>query len=309
MKAMVVADPGGPDALHLVETDDPPAAPGSVVVDVVAAGINPVDAGNRGDPSWAGIAAPFIVGYEFSGVVAEAAEGFEAGEAVWGALPVRGTRRGAYAEKVAVPAGLLARRPPAIDELSAACIPLAGLTAKQILDRLALPAGSWLLVHGVAGGVGQFLAQLARGRGLSVAATGRPSQRALVEELGVSLWANRDDANPIEALRDSLGHPFDGVVDLVGGRIEPSLPHVAEGGAAASIVDLSGDFELAIDSNITVHGILVRPGADALDALARELGDSIRPRIRRVYPLEAAADAHRELEGGGVDGKLVLRVR
>jgi NADPH:quinone reductase-like Zn-dependent oxidoreductase len=305
---MVVAVPGGPDALALVDLAEPPVATGSVLVDVVAAGINPVDAGNRSDPSWAGITAPFVVGYEFSGIVLEDANGFNAGDPVWGALPVRGTRWGAYAERVAVPANLLARRPSSLDEISAACLPIAGLTAMQILDRLSLPTGSWLLVHGATGGVGQLLTQLAVGRGLNVAAASRRDQRALVEQLGVTQWVHRDHPDAAAALRESLGHPFDGVVDLVGSLLKGSLPHVAEGGSAATIVDLAGDFDEAIDHNISIHGVLVRPGTAELDRLALELGNDIRPKIRHVYPLAEAADAHLALEAGGINGKLVLRV-
>ena len=305
---MIVTEPGGPDALNLVEADEPSFSPGSVLVGVTAAGVNPVDASNRADPTWAAIAPPFVVGYEFSGVVLEDASGFRAGEAVWGCLPVRGTRWGTYAERVAVPLSLLARRPANIDDLAASCMPLAGLTAMQVLDRLALPSGGCLLVHGAAGAVGQVLTQLAVGRGLKVAATSRPDQRALLEQLGLSLWLDRANEDAAAALSDSLGRPFDGVVDLVGGHLERALPHVAEGGAAASIVDLEGDLELAIDRNIDIHGVLVRPSAAALDSLAVELGAHIRPLIRRVYSLESAADAHRELEAGGVNGKLVLQV-
>jgi NADPH:quinone reductase-like Zn-dependent oxidoreductase len=124
----------------------------------------------------------------------------------------------------------------------------------------------------------------------------------------VSLWVDREDADAAGSLRGSLGRHFDGLVDLVGGHMGRSLQHVVQGGVAASIVDLEGNFETAIDRNITIHGVLVRPDADALDKLSRELGDHLRPHIRRVYPLDAAADAHRSLAAGQVNGKLVLSI-
>ncbi len=103
-----------------------------------------------------------------------------------------------------------------------------------------------------------------------------------------------------------MGHELDAVVDLVGGLLEPSLPHVRIGGRAATIVDLAGDLDLAIDRNLDLHGVLMRAGADRLAALAREVAGGVRPTVVATYPLERTADAHRRLEAGGVGGKLVI---
>jgi NADPH:quinone reductase len=270
------------------------------VVAIEAAGVNPVDAGNREDPSWAGVEAPYVVGYEFAGRVVGS------DEEVWGLLPVRDTRYGAMAERVAVAAELVAPRPAGLDAVSAAALPLAGCTALQVLERMRLPAGAWLLVHGATGGVGHVLVQLARRRGLRVAAAARPADRARMEGLGVDLWLDRADHDPAAAATRALGHRLDGVVDLVGGLLESSLPHVAVGGRAATVVDLAGDLDEAIDRNIDLHGVLVRPGRDRLDALAVEVAAGLRPTVVATYPLERVADAHRRLAAGGVGGKLVI---
>jgi NADPH2:quinone reductase len=298
MRAVVVERPGGPEALTLVERPVPEAGPGEVLVRVEASGVNPVDGGNRADPSWAGVDAPYVVGYEFAGRLATT------GEEVWGLLPVQGTRWGALAEYVAVPAGLVAPRPSALDAVTAAALPLAGCTALQVLDRLRLPQGAWVLVHGAAGGVGHLLVQLASRRGLRVAAASRAEERGRLESLGVERWLDRADVDPAAG----LGHEVDAVVDLVGGLLEPSLPHVRVGGDAATIVDLSGDLDLAIDRNVDVHGVLLRTGRDRLDALAAEVAAGLRPTVVATYPLERVADAHRRLEAGGVGGKLVITV-
>ena len=124
---------------------------------VGAAGVNPVDASNRSDPSWAGIEAPYVVGYEFAGWIDEVGLGVEQfvrGDAVWGVCPVRGTRWGAYADYVEVDAGWVGPRPAELDVVEAAAIPLAGSTALQLLDRLALRAGEAVLVHGASGACG-----------------------------------------------------------------------------------------------------------------------------------------------------------
>jgi NADPH:quinone reductase len=258
MRAVVVRDPGGPEALTLVDVPPPRPEPGEVLIEVEAVGVNPVDLGTRADPSWAGVSPPYVVGYELAGRVVGT------GEPVWALLPVQGTRQGALAERVVVAREYVAPRPPELDPIVAAALPMAGSTALQVLQRMPLAAGSWVLVHGAAGGVGHLLVQMARGLGLRVAAASRPHDRRRLEELGVDLWLDRAEPAPAEAAVAGLGHELDAVVDLVGGQLEPSLPFVRVGGHAATIVDLSGDLDLAIDRNIDLHGVLMRAGRDRL---------------------------------------------
>ena len=300
MRAVVVEHPGGPEALTLADVPCPQAGPGEVLIEVEAVGVNPVDLGNRADPSWAGISTPYVVGYELAGRVVDT------GEPVWALLPVQGTTNGALAERVAVPREYVAPRPPELDPIVAAALPMAGCTALQVLQRMPLAAGSWVLIHGAAGGVGHLLVQMARRRGLHVAAVARHDDRRRLEELGVDLWLDRSDPSPAAAAAEKLGRELDAVVDLVGGRLEPSLPHVRVGGHAATIVDLSGDLELAIDRNIDLHGVLMRPGRDRLYELAAAVAAGVRPTVTQTYPLERTADAHRRLEAGRVGGKLVI---
>jgi NADPH2:quinone reductase len=300
VRAVVVERPGGPEQLRLVEVPSPVPGPDEVVVEVEAVGVNPVDLGNRTDPSWAGVHPPYVVGYELAGHVVET------GEPVWVLLPVRGTRHGALAEQVAVPRAYVAPRPPELDPIVAAALPLAGCTALQVLQRMGLDAGSWVLVHGATGGVGHLLVQMARGEGLHVAAASRPGDRGRLEELGVDLWVERAERSPAAAAAAELGRDLDAVVDLVGGLLEPSLPHVRVGGHAATIVDLAGDLDLAIDRNIDLHGVLMRPGRDRLYALSAEVAAGVRPTVTETYPLERVAEAHRRLAAGGVGGKLVI---
>ncbi len=300
MRAVVVQQPGGPEALQLMDVPEPVAGPEEVLVEVEAVGVNPVDIGNRTDPSWAGISPPYVVGYDVAGLVVET------GEPVWAVLPVQGTTHGALAERVALPRNLVAPRPPELDAIVAAALPMAGCTALQVLQRMPLEAGSWVLVHGAAGGVGHLVVQMARGLGLHVAAACRFEERARLEDLGVDVWLDRSTPDPARAAVEALGHELDAVVDLVGGQLEPSLPHVRIGGHAATIVDLGGDLELAIDRNIDLHGVLMRAGRDRLYELAAEVAAGVRPHVTDTYPLERVADAHRRLEAGRVGGKLVI---
>ena len=300
MRAVVVESPGGPDSLTLVDLPHPTPGPDDVVVEVEAVGVNPVDLGIRTDPSWAGITAPYVVGYELAGRVVDT------GEPVWALLPVQGTTDGALAERVAVPREYVAPRPPELDPIVAAALPLAGCTALQVLQRMQLAAGSWVLVHGATGGVGHLLVQMARGLGLRVAAASRVDDRRRLEELGVDLWLDRSDPDPAASATAALGHELDAVADLVGGLLERSLPYVRVGGHASTIVDLTGDLDLAIDRNIDLHGVLVRAGRDRLYELAAEVAAGVRPHVTDTYPLERTADAHRRLAAGRVGGKLVI---
>jgi NADPH2:quinone reductase len=313
VRALVIRRPGGADVMQLEVLADPGPGPGEVLVAVEAVGVNPVDASNRADPRWAGIRPPYVVGYEFAGSVVAIGEGAGAhavGQAVWGLLPVRGTRWGAYAQLVCAAAESIAPRPSELAAEEAAALPLVGSTGLQLLERLGLAAGDWVLVHGAAGGVGSVLVQLARAQGLRVAVVARKQRHALLRELGVEVIVDLDaDDAPRRAVA-AIGSAPQGVIDLVGGGLlNRSLELVAEGGSAASIVELAGDLEQAIDRNISLHGVLVRPSRDDLERLSAEVhAHRLRPVLDRVLPLEQAPDAHRRIETGHGQGKLVLRV-
>jgi NADPH:quinone reductase-like Zn-dependent oxidoreductase len=312
MRALVVHRPGGPEVMRLQQLQAPRAGPGQVVVAVEAAGVNPVDAGNRADPGWAGLRPPYVVGYELAGRIRAVGDGagWEPGEPVWALLPVRGTRWGTYAELVAVDAALVGRRPTGLGAVEAASLPLAGATAVQLLDRLDPRPGEWVLVHGAAGGVGSLLVQLARARGARVVASASAPREPLLRELGAEVFLDRHAGDVAERARRAVGRELDMVADLVGqGTLAASLPVVREGGRAGSIVELAGDLEPALDRNLTLHGLLVRPSRQVLDVLAAAVADgSLQPVIDQVLDLADAAEAHRRVESRRGQGKVVLRV-
>jgi NADPH2:quinone reductase len=299
--------------MRLRELPAPKPGPGQVVVAVEAVGVNPVDAANRADPGWAGVHPPYVVGYEVAGriqAVGDGAAGWTRGDPVWGLLPVRGTRWGTYAELVAVDAALVGPRPPGLSAVEAASLPLAGATAVQLLDRLDPKPGEWVLVHGAAGGVGSLFVQLARARGARVVAAASAPREPLLRGLGVEVFLDRHAGQVAERACRAIGQELDMVADLVGyGTLAASLPVVREGGRAGSIVELAGNLEPAVDCNITLHGVLVRPSRAVLGVLAAAVaGGSLRPVVDQVLDLADAAAAHRRVESRHGQGKVVLRV-
>jgi NADPH2:quinone reductase len=312
MNAIVVREPGPAENLQRAELPKPQARPGHVVARVAAAGVNPVDAGNRADPSWAGIAPPYVVGYEFAGSIDHLGDGvadLTAGQAVWGLLPVRGTRFGTYAEYVEVEAACVGSLPPGLSPTEAAALPLAGSTALQLLDRLALGSGDSLLIHGAAGGVGSLLVQLARMNGIRIAGSSSAARHPLLHDLGVEIVLDREQEDIFTQATRRLGGSFDAVADLVGGDlIARSLSVLREGGSVGAIVGLRGDFEDAIDRNLRLHGVLVRPDRATLDRLADAVQrGELRPIVDGVVDPDSIAQAHRRLETGHGQGKIVLR--
>lgn len=313
MRALVVREPGPAERLELAELPRPGAGAGRVVVRVGAVGVNPVDATNRADPGWAAIEPPYVVGYELAGWIEEVGPGVSGltrGDAIWGMAPVRGTRWGAYADYMELEAGWVGARPGTLTVVEAAAIPLAGSTALQLLDRLALKRGETMLVHGASGGVGRLLVQLAQADGVRVAASASRARHPLLRELGVEAVIDRAQGDVAAAAARHFGGPLDAVADCAGhGLLAASLAHVREGGSAASIVELAGDLEEAVDRNLRLHGVLVRAERATLDRLRAAVEEgTLRPVVDAVVGLDAIVRIHRELDAGRAGGKVVLRL-
>jgi NADPH:quinone reductase len=310
MRAVVVREFGGPEQLRLAEVADPVPGPGQLLVTVHAAGVNPVDASNRADGSWAGLSAPCILGYDIAGVISTA------GPAVSGLAP--GDRvmamthfpdgAGGYAERAVVDAGLAAPIGPALSFTDAAAAPLAAGTAQVVLSRLDLPAGARLLVLGGSGGVGLFLLQLAAGAGITAIGVGRTAMHEQMLRLGAASCIDYSREDVAERAVTLAGGPVDAIADLVGGTFASAvLKALRPGGQIAAIATPVLDLDAVLDANISLHGVLIQDDGGRTRALAALLeSGALRPVVSHVLPLAAAAEAHRILEGGHSGGKIVL---
>ena len=301
---------GGPDALAMAELEDPVAGSGQIRVRVGAAGTNPVDAGNRVDGSWAGLAAPCVLGYDVAGVVDQAGPdvtGFQVGDRVMAMSRFPGGA-GGYAELVVVDAELAAHLYPNTSFVDAAATPLAGGTALTVLSRLGLSRGETLLVLGASGGVGLFLLQLATADGIRSIALGRKEMHETMYALGADACIDYRTGDVVESVVTAAGGPVDAIADLYGGdMLARTMPGLRRHGRAASIATPDLDLDPFLDNNLTLHGVLIEDDGARTRRLAGLLGNGdLRPVVSHVLPLADAAHAHRLLEAGHSGGKIVL---
>src|SRR3990172_1701568 len=217
MKAMLLMNHGGPEMLRYGEAGDPAAGPGEVVVDIHAASVNGADPKVRlGNGRYKLSQFPHILGRDFSGVVGAVGDGvsdFKVGEAVFGVTD-QGIE-GAYAEKIAIKAALVARKPASLSHTQAAALGLVSLTAlTAIEDTAQLKAGQTILIQGGAGGVAGFAVQLAKHLGATVIATASAGNHLYVRSLGADQvidYNTQDFA--------AIGPICDVVFDTVGGGV------------------------------------------------------------------------------------------
>lgn len=307
MKAAFFRQHGGPEVLEFGDYPDPVVKPGEVLVDVHAASVNGADwrvvAGSYGPVAFF----PYAPGRDFSGVVSALGDGvtdFQVGDEVFGVCDVG--IEAAYAEKVAIRASLLARKPGGLSHIEAASVALIGLTALcAVEDTLQVRAGETVLVQGGAGGVASFAIQLARHAGCRVISTTSAANVDYVHSLGTEtvIDYNRDDFTQVLS-------GVDAVFDTVGGEVAiRSYLVLRPGGRAAFIA--SGP-KPPPTSRTDVTGLRPavgrdRPHLERISALV-SAGAVQVPEIT-VFPLAEAARANTVSRGRHFRGKLVLQVR
>jgi NADPH:quinone reductase-like Zn-dependent oxidoreductase len=310
MRAVAVREWGGPERLELLELEPPPVAPDGVLVRVRAAGLNPVDAKVR-DGALAGAfpaTFPVILGWDAAGVVEQvgpAVTWFAPGDEVYGYCRRHNLQYGTFAEYTTVPEGFLAPKPPSLSFEEAAAIPLAGLTAHQCLEAVGLRAGETLYLDGGSGGVGHLAAQLAAARGARVIATASGRNQDFLRELGAEPidYESEDVAARVHELAGD--HGTDAAMDLHGGESqELAFRVLRRGGRMVSIIappERRDGWES--------HYVFVRPSGYDLAEMNDLIADGrLRPHVEEVLELDRAAAAFDRLGGGGVRGKLVLRI-
>ncbi|MBB2948604.1 NADPH:quinone reductase-like Zn-dependent oxidoreductase [Actinoplanes lutulentus] len=313
MRAITQQRFGGPEVLEVADVPRPEPLPTEVLVRVVAAGINPVDAKTREGSGMAGVlgAPPFILGWDVSGVVEKTGHGvhtLQPGDEVYG-MPWFPRQAGAYAEYVTAPSRQFARRPVSISHEAAAAVPLAGLTAWQSLTAATtIKPGQRVLIHAAAGGVGHFAVQIAKHLGAYVIGTARSAKHDWLRSLGADELIDYSTVAFDSAVKD-----VDVVLDLVGDEQTGlrSLSTLTPGGLLIAVPSgvAPSVFDAAQRDGKRAVGFLVEPDGTALTEIAQLIdAGAVHVEVAEAFPLERAADAHRALETGRTRGKLVLTI-
>ena len=305
MKAAYIDQFGGPEVLQYGDLPDPVAAAGQVVVDVAAASVNGADwrvrAGQYGQATF-----PLVLGRDFSGSVAASGTGVDdlkIGDAVFGVLEAG--REGAYAEKLAITAAIVAKKPDGLSHIDAAALALTGLTAViSVETTLKLQRGETILIQGGAGGVASFAIQLAKHLGARVITTTSAANADYVRGLGADEVIDYNAQDFTRAVSKC-----DAVFDTVGGEVaQKSFAVLKPGGRAAFIA--SGPQAPKPDrGDVTALRPAVGRARAPLERIAALVtAGAVRPPEVKLYRLAQAAEAHRLSESRHFRGKLIFQV-
>jgi NADPH:quinone reductase-like Zn-dependent oxidoreductase len=306
MKAVLLTGHGGPEMLHSADVPDPVPAAGEIVVDIHAASVNAADWKVRRGVGRYDVQFPHILGRDFSGTVAALGAGvteFAIGDAVFGVTD-QGIE-GCYAEKLAIKAAIVARKPDSLSHAEAAAMGLTSLTALwAIEDTAKLQAGEIILIQGGAGGVAGFAIQLAKHIGATVITTASASNHDYVRKLGADRVIDYRAEDFTKLVTDC-----DMVFDTVGGEVQPRSYEVLKpGGRFVWIAPGPAGYKPSRTDVETRRPAVTRDRAHLermLDLLDK--GAVWPPEITR-YAMSDAAEAHRVSEARHLRGKLILEV-
>ena len=321
MKAVQISRYGGSDVVEIKQNAPFPSAPkpspDKILVDIKAAGVNPVDWKIREghmqqmmNPKF-----PLTLGMDFSGVVQQMVEGgeklpavFGQGDEVYGQAAVPSGGSGAFAEMAIANADSVAPKPKSLSHTEAAALPLAGVSAWQALgENMGLSSGQKILIHGGAGGIGSIAIALAKSLGAHVATTASPDDRQFVAKLG----ADEVIDYRMQAFGD-LVHDYDAVLDTVGGQTYSKSFGVLKREGVGIIVSM-----LDLPNN----GLMERFGVKAmfqstqvnrerLAKLAQWVDkNSIKVNVDRTFSIDDAAKALDYVKDVHPRGKVVLTMQ
>src|SRR5271170_5171077 len=323
MRAMRAEQFSGYEGLTLVDLPKPAVTEGKVLVRITAAGVTPLDYTILSG-KFHGVKAPLVLGNEGAGVVEEGGgTGFPAGSRVMFFGPYGVFEDGTYSEWLAVRKEDLCLIPENVDDVSAAGIPVAYLTAQVALTRAGFRAGKTVLSPAIGGSVGNAVTQLARAQGAKHAMSSTTNHAKA--ERAKALGFNEVIDTSLEKLGDGVrritdGYGADIVIDGIGGEVLSEALGVLAVGGSLTTLGYSASRKATIDvTNLIVPQASIRSlnmflqppavTADAWKAIVSLLkSGAIKPIVARTFPLTEAADALRYLIEGRPFGRVVLTV-
>ncbi len=308
MKAIVVHEYGGPEVLRYEDVARPEPKDDQILIRVIAAGVNPVDASLRSGryAKFFGTRLPFIPGSDFAGVVEKAGSKitkFKTGDSVFAYTELKDG--GGYAEYAVATEAEAALKSNSINDIEAAAVPIVALTAWQaLIDTAKLNAGQAVLIHGGSGGVGTFAIQIAKARGAKVIATASTANQDLLKQLGADVAIDytkqkfEDIAKDVDVVLDSVGKD----------TLARSYGVVKKGGFIVSIVGRPDPAELD-KHGIRGAALSVEPNSDELAEIGKLIDEKkIKVIVSQTFPLSDAIKAQEQVATGHTRGKIVLTV-
>ncbi|HSX36693.1 MAG TPA: NADP-dependent oxidoreductase [Patescibacteria group bacterium] len=310
MKAAQISGYGGPEVVKLTnDAPKPTPSEGQVLVEVHAASVNPFDNIVRSGMArgMKELEFPATLGGDFSGVISEVgsdAKGFKVGDEVYGQANALSSR-GSFAQYAPVSTTSMALKPKNIDFITAAALPLTGVSVYQALvEHLGLQSGQKILIHGGAGGIGSLAIQLAKHIGAYVATTVTGEDLDFVKSLGADEVIDYETQDFSTILKD-----YDAVYDTVGGETyAKSFLVLKPGGKFVSMKQAPEG--LTPPAGIEVTNQFTRVTTERLDKLT-ELVESgaLKVYADKTFPLEQTDEAMAYLETGHTRGKVVIQVK
>ncbi|WP_462203482.1 NADP-dependent oxidoreductase [Frankia sp. CcWB3] len=300
MKAAAFFDPGPPNVLQLVELPQPEPGPGEIRVRVRAAGVQPVDLATREGwiPPGVELSRPQILGNEFAGTVdltGPDVTGITTGDEVLGFRSL-----GCYAEYLVVPTDQVVPRPAALPAQIASGLSGAGQTAHTAVEELKIGSGDTFLIHAAAGAVGTIAVQLATLAGATVIGTASPANHDYLRSLGATPVAYGDGL--VDRVRALAPNGVTASLDAAGADgLRAAIELVPDRHRIGTIVA----FDLYQELGVRWLGSK-RSAARLSELVGLYTRGQLKIGLRQAYPLERAADAHRDVGTGHGRGKVVL---
>lgn len=330
IKAVVTTALGGPEVLMLRDVSLAwPRGPRDVLVELHAAALNPADVFFRQLGGYLASEQPFVLGHDGMGVVSAIGAdvtSLHVGDRVCFCNGGIGGCMGTYAEAAVVPEAQLVLVPDAVDDLTAAALPLVAITCwESLYDRAALQPGEFALIHGGAGGTGHVAVQLAALRGAQVATTiSSPEKAHIAANLGADLTINYRETDFAKAALDWSGGIHVAFDNSGAETLQQTYRAMAPYGRLVTLMGLPGDDAdlTAYNMNLTLHNVmmltpmwkgletrLIAQAAILRQALQLVNDRKLTIRHAATFPLAQAGKAHALLESGQAWGKVTLQIR
>jgi alcohol dehydrogenase len=299
------------EVIEIRQTNTPNLSEGNVLVEVKAAGINPIDWKIREGymQQMIHLQFPSTLGLDFSGVIKQVGEDvssdFREGDEVYGQAGVPSGGSGAFSEMALASATSIAHKPKTLDYAEAAALPLVGVSAWQALvEFMGLSNGQKILIHGGAGGIGSIAIQLAKNLGAHVATTVSTNDKQFVQKLGA------DEVIDYRTQRfEDITHDYDAVFDTVGGdTYTRSFKVLKKGGIIVSMLEQQ-DSELMERFGVNAVSQFTQVNRERLSKLAEWVDQNkAKVNIEKIYSLDEAGKALDYLRDIHPRGKIVLTI-